>query len=258
MRKTAVVTGGASGIGLATAKELLSRGYDVVITDANAERLQKAAKELSSASAEGKLRAIPCDVTKMDSVLKLKEEAVRAFGEIGALVNCAGVFRGGLLHLAAEEDYAIQFAVNVQGAFHTMKAFIPEMIQMGGGTVVNISSASGTRGDYNCPLYCASKAAVANMSRAAALDYAGQGVRIICVAPSATRTPMFLEGSTQEVIDAFTNAIPDHKLGEPEFVAKAICFLLCEESMHIIGHVLPVDGGLTEWNGQPRQDKESN
>lgn len=256
MRKVAVVTGGASGIGFATAKGFLARGYDVAITDANAQRLQKASETLSSTSADAKVHAFACDVTKMDSVLNLRDEVLRAFGRIDALVNCAGVFRGGQLHQASEDDYAIQFAVNVQGTFHTMKAFIPEMLRAGSGAVVNISSASGTRGDYNCPLYCASKAAVANLSRAAALDYAGQGVRVNCVAPSATRTPMFLDGSTQSVIDAFVNAIPDHKLGEPEFVAKAICFLASSESEHILGHVLPVDGGLTEWNGQPRQDKE--
>lgn len=256
MKKTVVVTGGASGIGFATAERFAKGGYNVVLTDMNEERLKEAKAQLVEKYADVQVEAFVSNVTCQQSVNELREKVNAAFGHADALVNCAGVFRGGLIHEAAEDDYEFQFKVNVGGVFHTMKAFIPDMLEQGAGAVVNISSASGTRGDYNCPLYAASKAAVANLTRATAIDYAAQGIRVNCVSPSATRTPMFLNGSTQEVIDAFINALPDHKLGEPRFVAQAIYYLCSDEAEHIIGHVLPVDGGLTEWNGQPRQDKE--
>ncbi len=256
MNKTVVVTGAASGIGYATVERFLKGGYNAVLTDANVDRLEEARRALAENYGDVRVRAFGCDVTKYESVEALREQVNAAYDHADAVVNCAGVFRGGMVHEATDADYEIQFAVNVKGSFHTMKAFVPDMVKAGSGAVVNISSASGTRGDYNCALYCASKAAVANLTRAAAMDYAGMGVRINCVSPSATRTPMFLNGSTQAVIDAFINALPDHKLGEPRFVAQAIFYLCSDEAEHIVGHVLPVDGGLTEWNGQPRQDKE--
>ena len=111
------------------------------------------------------------------------------------------------------------------------------------------------RGDYNAPLYCASKGAVVSLTRAAALDYMEKGLRINCVSPSATATPMFLSGTSRNVMQAFQDALPDHKIGLPEQVADAVLFLASPQAEHICGHNLPVDGGLTAWNGQPRQDK---
>lgn len=256
MKKTVVVTGGASGIGFATAERFAKGGYNVVLTDVNEARIKQARTQLIERYDDVRVEAFISDVTCQKSIDELRDKINAIFGHVDALVNCAGVFRGGQIHEALEEDFDLQFNVNVKGIFHTMKTFIPDMIKHGAGSVVNISSASGTRGDYNCPLYCASKAAVANLTRATAIDYAAQGIRVNCVSPSATRTPMFLNGSTQPIIDAFINALPDHKLGEPRYVAQAIYYLCSDEAEHIVGHVLPVDGGLTEWNGQPRQDKE--
>ena len=93
------------------------------------------------------------------------------------------------------------------------------------------------------------------LTKAAALDYAAQGIRINCISPSATETPMFLNGSTPEVIAAFKAALPDHKLGLPVQIANTVSFLLSEDAAHIVGNNLCVDGGLSAWNGQPRQDK---
>ena len=137
-----------------------------------------------------------------------------------------------------------------------MKAVIPTMLSQQSGAVVNIASASGMGGDYNMPLYCASKAAVINLTRSTALDYASEGIRINCVSPAATATPMFLSGTTDAVMNSFLAALPDHKLGQPEQVADAIVFLASEQAAHICGHNIPVDGGLAAWNGQPKQDKE--
>lgn len=251
MQRTVVVTGAASGIGKAVAKAFLALGDVVVATDANKELLGETARALAEQYGDGKVRAVPSDISREESV---KELAAKT-GGCDVLVNCAGVFRGGKLHEAAKEDFDIQFDVNVRGIFYMMRALLPGMIEKGKGAVVNIASISGMRGDYNAPLYCASKAAVINLTRSAALDYAGEGIRINCISPSATKTPMFLNGTGDNVMSAFLAALPDHVLGEPSQIAEAAVFLASDAAGHITGQNLPVDGGLSAWNGQPKQEK---
>src|SRR5699024_6924020 len=150
----------------------------------------------------------------------------------------------------------IQFNVNVKGVYYSCKAFIPLMLENKGGAIVNVASVSGIGGDYNASLYSASKAAVINMTCGMALDYAEKGIRINTVSPSATETAMFKEGSTEEIINNFTNTIPSKKLGKPNEVASVILFLTSDAAKHVTGQNIPVDGGLSAWSGQPRQDKE--
>ena len=252
-KKAAVVTGGSSGIGKATAKAFLELGYIVVIADVNEDTLKRTAEEFGRW--KDTLFYKKTDVSDPVSVKELAAFVKTNCGGVHTLVNCAGVFRGGLLHEAPEEDFDLQFNINVKGAYFMMKAMIPMMLERNCGAVVNISSASGIRGDYNAPLYCASKGAVISLTQAAALDYMEKGIRINCVSPSATATPMFLSGTNESVMNSFLNAFPDHKLGLPEQVADAVVFLASDKAAHICGHNLPVDGGLTNWNGQPKQDK---
>jgi len=255
MSRNVIVTGAASGIGRASAKVFLELGDKVLLTDYAEEQLMQTASELRN-KYSGSVYACRCNVADSGSVKELKRFALENGVICDVLANCAGVFRGGLLHETATEDYDIQFDVNVRGIFNTMQAFLPDMLGKQEGWIVNVASISGMRGDYNAPIYCASKAAVINLTSAAALDYAGHGIHINCVSPSATKTPMFLSGTKEDVMNAFIDALPDHKLGEPEQVACAISFLASREAAHINGHNLPVDGGLTNWNGQPKQNKE--
>lgn len=251
--KVAIITGGGSGIGKATAKAFLKLQYKVVIADINEEGLEKTTQEFSRW--REKLFYKKTDTSNHTSVNDLAEFVKTSFGRVDVLINCAGVFKGGLLHESPEEDFDFHFDINVKGIYLMMKAIIPIMLARKSGAIVNISSVSGIRGDYNAPLYCASKGAVISLTQATALDYMAKGIRINCVSPSATATPMFLSDTNETVINAFLKALPDHKLGLPEQVADAIAFLASDKAMHICGQNLPVDGGLTIWNGQPIQDK---
>ena len=254
MIRNVVVTGAASGIGKETAKAFLKLGDRVFMTDWNEESLKSAADELSSLAEEGMIQTKAADVSKWEDVAALAE-IVSANGGCDVLANCAGVFRVGLLHNAPMEDYDFQFNINVRGIFNTSKALIPQMLEKEKGSVINVSSVSGMGGDYNMSLYCATKGAVIALSRAMAMDYSVKGVRVNVVSPSAVKTPMFLNGCTDAVLESFRRNMPDRRLCEPEWCANVITYLASDNAEHLCGVNIPVDGGLTAWNGQPNQEK---
>jgi len=171
------------------------------------------------------------------------------------LVNNAAVFRVGLLHEAPMDDYDYQFDINVRGIFNTCKALAPHMIDKKKGAIINMSSVSGMGGDYNMSLYCATKGAVIALTRAIAMDYSVQGVRCNIVSPSAVKTPMFLNGASDAVLESFRKNMPSKTLCEPEYCANVIVYLASDAAEHLCGVNIPVDGGLTAWNGQPNQEK---
>lgn len=254
--KNVVILGGTGGIGKATADSYLKLGYRVVVSGTNQDKLNAITKNFKEYSNKDLLLTKQADLTDYNSVLSLKEFVREKLTTCDVLVNSAGVFKDGLLHESSEYDFDIQFNVNVKGVYHSCKAFIPLMLENEGGAIVNVASVSGIRGDYNASLYSASKAAVINMTRGMALDYAGKGLRINTVSPSATETAMFKEGSTEEIINKFTDSIPSKKLGKPAEVASVILFIASDAAKHVTGQNIPVDGGLSAWSGQPRQDKE--
>jgi meso-butanediol dehydrogenase/(S,S)-butanediol dehydrogenase/diacetyl reductase len=251
MGRNVVITGGASGVGKASAEAFLKLGDTVFITDWNQKNLDATAGELKKL---GNVFAQAADVGKWADVVKLGE-LVEKNGGCDVLANCAGVFRVGLLHDAPEDDYDFQFDVNVRGIFHTCKALVPQMLKKKKGSVVNVSSVSGMGGDYNMSLYCATKGAVIAFSRAMAMDYSMLGVRVNIVSPSAVKTPMFMTGLTDQVAELFRKNMPDRKLCDAEWVANAIVYLASDAAEHITAVNLPVDGGLSGWNGQPNQEK---
>ena len=123
------------------------------------------------------------------------------------------------------------------------------------GVIINISSLAGIAGNYNCPIYCAAKAAVNNLTRCIGLDYGTRGIRANAVCPSATATKMFMTGSTQEVIDSFINNNPAGRISTPDEIAKLIVFLASPDASFINAQCLSIDGGLSAWSGEPRQSK---
>jgi len=251
MGRNVVVTGAASGIGKATVKKFLDLGDTVYMTDWDQKNLEATENELKSA---GKIFIQAGDVGKWEDVVKLAD-LVKNNGGCDILANVAGVFRVGQIHDAPEDDYDYQFNVNVRGVFHTIKALGPQMLAKKKGAIINVSSVSGIGGDYNMSLYCATKGAVGALSRAVAMDYSVQGVRVNIVSPSAVKTPMFMTGLTDQVAELFRKNMPDRRLCEPEWVANAIVYLASDAAEHISGVELPVDGGLSAWNGQPNQEK---
>lgn len=256
MKRVVVVSGASSGIGLCTAEKFAAMGDRVIMVSRRAEVLKKKRDELVAKGFDASY--IPSDVAKPASVIELVKKIKESFGTCHILVNSAGVFRGGLLHMSTDEEYETLFSVNTMGTYNMMKHFIPLMLEnkTNENSIVNISSLSGLNGDYNAALYCASKAAVLGMSRAAALDYADKGIRINVISPSVTATPMFFDGSTEKVIKAFEEALPSHKIGKPEQVADVVAFLCSQAAHNVIGNNITMDGGLSAWNGQPRQNKE--
>jgi len=238
MKHSAVVTGGASGIGLAVAERLLDDGWPVAILDADTEALAKAEDAFSGENAI----FITVDVTDEDDVADSFDQVVDRLGLIGGLVNSAGIARD----LPAEETSAELFReildVNLVGSFIAAKAALERM----GATlsIVNIASVSGLRANRGRVAYGASKAGVKLMSEVLALEFGSRAVRVNCVAPGPIQTPMIARMHSAEDRKLWLGRVPQARYGEPEEVAAAIAFLLSPEASYINGHTLAVDGGF--------------
>lgn len=255
MEKRIVITGGNSGIGRQAVQKFLEQGDKVVFTSRTTGLAEKMLLELKAYTESGKLYFFQCDSGKLEDVQALVSFTNDKIGGCDVLVNNAAIFIGGELHEVPEDDFDAQMNVNVKGVFLTSKYFLPGMFERKSGSIINISSLAGKRGGYNMAVYCASKAAVNNLTRCMAIDYMSKGIRVNAVCPSATETKMFLTGNTQEVLDAFSNANPSKRIGDPSEVADLILFLASDKATYINGACISVDGGLHAWNGEWRQDK---
>jgi len=253
--KITVVSGGTSGIGEECVRLFAKRGARVVFTGTSEK---KAAAVLDSLRKDGlakDVRFCRADISREADVRALVEFVKATFGECEVLCNNAGIFVGGAAHETSVEDWNRLFAVNVIGTYLCCKYFVPGMLKNGKGAIVNTSSISGLLGEYNMAAYCATKGAINSLTRAMALDYADSGIRVNAVCPGATRTPMFMSGTSPELMKRFEQIFPPRRIGLPEEVAEAVVFLASDEARFINGVLLPVDGGITAHTGQPRQDK---
>lgn len=240
--KVAVVTGAASGIGLATAKAFTAKGAKVVVADINVEGGEAAAKDLQGTGAEAVF--IEVDVSREESVASLVAETVKAFGRIDIMVNNAGVRALSETHLLSYEDYRKVIAVNQDGVFFGSKHAIREMLKTGGGAIVNTASILGTVGEAQAFAVTASKGAVKLMTKSLALQYANKNIRVNAVSPGYIETAM--SNRTTLSPEAYERSVAKHpigRLGRPEEVAHAIIFL-CENEF-ITGATIMVDGGYT-------------
>jgi NAD(P)-dependent dehydrogenase (short-subunit alcohol dehydrogenase family) len=238
MRQSAVVTGGASGIGLAVAERLLDDGWPVAILDADAEALARAEDALTGENAI----FLSADVTDEDEVAEAFDDVVDRLGLIGGLVNSAGIAR----NLPAEETSAELFReildVNLVGSFISARAALE---RMGASlSVVNLTSVSGLRANRGRVAYGASKAGVKLMSEVLALEFGHRAVRVNCVAPGPIESPATARMHSPEDRKSWLGRVPQGRYGEPEEVAAAIAFLLSPEASYINGHTLAVDGGF--------------
>ena len=244
--KCAVITGGASGIGRATAELLARQGAAVVIADINRTAGERLAGELRSNG--NRALFVKCDVTIAEDCRHTVQSAVREFGRLDILFNNAGVIRRSDVLDTSEEDWDLVMAVNVKSVFLMSRYAVPVMAAAGGGAIVNSGSGWGLKGGRKAVAYCASKAAVVNMTRAMAIDHGPQNIRVNCICPGDTDTPM-LRGEAQQLeqdqLDFLSEAAerPLGRYGEPEEVAQAVLFLASEASSYISGAALVVDGG---------------
>lgn len=244
--KVAIITGGASGIGRATVELFTSEGAAVVIADINDDEGEKLAQEMRGRGEKVIFRH--CDVTLPEDCQRVVERTVEEFGGLDILFNNAGTIRRADVVGTSEAEWDFMMAVNVKSVFLMSKYAVPVMDRAGGGTIINSGSGWGLKGGGKAVSYCASKAAVVNMTRAMAIDHGPQNIRVNCVCPGDTDTPMLREEARQLNQDEkrFMEEAAERPLGrfgEPKEVAQAVLFLASEAASYVTGSALVVDGG---------------
>ena len=242
MTKVVIITGGTSGIGFATAKIFLNNNYRVAIIGRSEVKGTNALKNLNSDD----VIYIQGDVSDINDCDRIVSETIQQFGQIDVLVNSAGVYSEGSIIDVDESEYNRIFNTNVKGTFFMCKAAI-KFITQTCGSIVNVASDAGIKGNYYCSLYSASKGAVIAFSKSLALELAHIPIRVNCVAPGDVLTPM-TEAQIElsgESIEDLANLYPMRRIATAEEVAEAIHFLASDKSSFITGAVLSVDGGLT-------------
>ncbi len=243
--KVAIITGGASGIGLATAELFAREGAAVTIADISPAG-QQAADAINAAG--GRALFVRCNVADAADCQTVVEKTVAHFGKLNVLFNNAGIIRRTTLLTIDEGDWDKVMAVNVKSVYLMSKFAIPHMINVGGGSIINTSSGWGLKGGGNAISYCASKGAVTNMTRAMAIDHGAQNIRVNAVAPGDTDTPMLRNEASQlgQAIDSFLSESADRPLrrfAQPIEIAEAVLFLASDVSSYVTGAALLVDGG---------------
>ena len=245
--KVALVTGAASGLGLATAKAFAESGASVVLADWNEKAARSAAEELT---AQGhKAIAIHCDVSDDAQVEAMVEQTVATFGQLDAAYNNAGIQN--ILAETADsprEDFDRVMAINLRGVWSSMKFELRQMSKQGSGAIVNCSSIGGVVGGAGRGTYHAAKHGVLGLTKSAALEYAAKGIRINAVCPGLIQTPMsdqMVAAGQADALKAMMKDVPIGRVGRPEEIADAVLWLCSSAASLVVGHALVVDGGYT-------------
>jgi len=239
--RTAIITGGAHGIGQATAHRFAAEGAAVMLADVEAQ----AGREVVSAIEDdgGTAAFTETDVTDRDQAEALAEAAVQQFGGIDVLVNNAGITRDATLKKMSEEAFDQVVDVNLKGVFNCTKAALPHLTESDAGRILNAASIVGRYGNFGQTNYVATKSGVIGMTKTWARELGRDGVTVNAVAPGFVDTDM-METVPDKIIDDLTDQTPLGRLGEPEDIADAYCFLASDDAAFITGAVLAVDGGL--------------
>lgn len=239
--KVAIITGGGSGIGKAIAVAFVREGAKVVIAGRDRKKLDRAAVEIGA-----DCLAVSADVSSGGSVEKLVSATLRRFKQINVLVNNAAVLLPGTAESLSEADFDQTFNINVRGLWLLSRAVLPHMRAAGGGSIINIGSVLSMVGARNRVAYSASKGAVMAMTKAMALDHAGEKIRVNCIAPGIVETEMVARFSTDENARKQRVALhPMGRFGRPLEIASAAVFLASDESAWTTGSVVTIDGGYS-------------
>jgi len=245
--RVAFITGGASGIGRATALAFARVGASVAVADVSEKGNQETARLIEEES--GRALAVKCDVSRSDDVQTALNNTIGAFGRLDFAFNNAGIEPKNPAPTAdyEEEEWNRIIDIDLRGVFLCMKHEIPLMLKQGGGAIVNTSSGAGIIGIKGSPAYTAAKHGVIGLTRAAALDYAGQNIRVNAICPGYIATPMMdrFTGGTPEGRAKVISDEPIGRMGRPEEIANAVLWLCSDAASFVVGHALVVDGGQT-------------
>lgn len=242
--KVAIVTGAGSGMGREEALLLAAEGAKVVATDINEAAVQAVVKEIEASG--GQALSFAHNVAVEEDWIRVVEETLKAYGKVDVLVNNAGISLAvGLLDTTVEQWNKVM-NINLTSTFLGMKHVVPQMIEIGGGSIINISSIAGLKGSSGAGAYTASKGAVRMLSKAAAVDYGKHNIRVNSVHPGFIETPMSSDMvSNEQMLKWFLSQTALPRVGQASEVAQAVLFLASDESAYITGVELPVDGGVT-------------
>jgi NAD(P)-dependent dehydrogenase (short-subunit alcohol dehydrogenase family) len=244
--KVALITGGASGIGRATALFFAREGAAIAIADVNADAGRQVADEIIEAG--GRAFFELTDVTGSADCRRFVERAIREYGRIDILFNNAGIIRRATVLDLSEEDWDRVMAVNVKAIYLLSRVVVPHMQKAGGGAIVNTSSGWGLAGGAKAAVYCASKGAVVLLTKAMAIDHGAQNIRVNCICSGDTDTPMLREEARQLGVEnrrffAGSAMRPLGRAGTPEEIAQSVLYLASDASSFVTGTALVVDGG---------------
>lgn len=238
--KVAVITGGNSGIGYASAKELKAKGAQVVIAGRSAKKVEKAAAELG-------VTGLVADVSDVAAIGKLADQVADQFGKVDILFVNAGVYIPGAVGQVTEETFDQQMAINFKGAVFTIEKFLP--ILNDGASIINLSSVMADSGMPGGAIYSASKAALNTYTRTAAMELSARKIRVNAINPGPVSTPIFSKtGLPEETLNTFAaqmqERVPLKRFGQPEEIAHLVSFLASDEAAFITGGAYNIDGGV--------------
>ena len=243
--KVALVTGGSSGIGRATALAFARRGAKVVIADVQAEDGEATARQIEHDGGEALF--VQTDVSQPAQVESLIETIVDSYGRLDFACNNAGI-EGEAAPTAdcTEENWDRVLSINLKGVWLCLKHEIRQMLKQGGGAIVNMSSVAGLVGSENVPAYAASKHGIVGLTRTAALEYADDGIRVNAICPGVIHTAMIerFTGGDKEVQENLAEGQPLGRMGKPKEIADAVTWLCSDSASFVTGHAMAVDGGF--------------
>ena len=244
--KVALVTGGSTGIGRASALTFAREGAQVVVADVVADKAEETVRLIKEAG--GEARCIKTDVTRAAEVEAMVRFTLDAYGRLDCAHNNAGI-EGTVSNTAeyAEADWDRVIGVNLTGVWLCMKYEIPPMLEQGGGAIVNTASGAGLIGAPGMPAYVASKHGVVGLSKTAALEYAKAGIRVNAMCPGVIETPMVerLTSGNPGMMEGFVSIHPVGRAGQPQEIAEAVVWLCSDAASFVTGHAMSVDGGIT-------------
>jgi NAD(P)-dependent dehydrogenase (short-subunit alcohol dehydrogenase family) len=243
--KVALITGAGSGIGRATSKIFAREGAKLILADVTEQGGAETLKMIKDAG--GDAIFVRTDIAQADQVEALVRKAVANYGRLDCAFNNAGIEgEGGLTHECSQENWNRIIAINLTGVWLCMKTEITQMLKQGGGAIVNTSSGAGLAGVRGMPAYVAAKHGVAGLTKAAAIEYGRNGIRVNAVCPGPIRTPMMqrLLGGNEERQERMARSGPLRRMGEPEEIGEATAWLCSDRASYVTGLPMPVDGGF--------------